>query len=57
MASKGVQETAKYYQWLIRIERQEFEEELLEIVSYEFPSTAVQSKSPSQTANKCIKFQ
>ena len=57
MASKGVQETAEYYQWLIRIERQEFEEELLEIVSYEFPSTAVQSKSPSQTANKCIKFQ
>ena len=57
MASKEVQETAKYYQWLIRIERQEFEEELLEIVSFEFPSTAIQSKSPSQTANKCIKFQ
>ena len=34
-----------------------FEEELLEIVSYEFPSTAVQSKSPSRTVNKYIKFQ
>ena len=57
MASKEVQETAKYYQWLIRIERQEFEEELLEIVSFEFPFTAIQSKSSSQTANKCILFQ
>ena len=37
MASKEVQETAEYYQWLIRIERQEFEEELLEIVSFNFP--------------------
>ena len=36
MASKEVQETAEYYQWLIRIERQEFEEELLEIVSFNF---------------------
>ena len=33
------------------------EEELLEIVSFEFPSTTIQSKSPSQTANKCMKFQ
>ena len=54
MASKEVQETAEYYQWLIQIERQEFEEELLEIVSFEFPFTAIQSKSSSQTANKCI---
>ena len=36
MASKEVQETAEYYQWLIQIERQEFEEELLEIVSFNF---------------------
>ena len=36
MASKEVQETAEYYQWLIRIERQEFEEELLEIESLNF---------------------
>ena len=41
MANKEVQETAEYYQWLIRIEIQEFEEELLEIVSFEFPSTAI----------------
>ena len=33
MAQKDVQETAEYYHWLIRIERQQFEEELLEIVS------------------------
>ena len=33
MASKEAQETTEYYQWLIQIERQEFEEELLEIVS------------------------
>ena len=32
MARKDVQETAEYYRWLIRIERQKFEE-LLEIVS------------------------
>ena len=35
MAQKDVQETAEYYSWLIRIERQQFEEELLEIVSIE----------------------
>ena len=34
MASKEVQETAEYYQWLIQIERQEIQEELLEIVSF-----------------------
>ena len=33
MAGKENQETKEYYQWLIRLERQEFEEELLEIVS------------------------
>ena len=32
-ARKEIQETTKYYQWLIRIEHQEFEAELLEIVS------------------------
>ena len=37
MASKEVQGTAEYYQWLIQIERQEFEEELLEIISFNFP--------------------
>ena len=57
MASKEVQETAEYYQWLIQIKRQEFEEELLEIVSFEFPSTAIQSKLPSQTPDKYLKFQ
>ena len=36
MASKEVQEAAEYYQWLVRIKRQEFEEELLEIVSFNF---------------------
>ena len=33
MARKDVQETAEYYHWLIRIERQQFEEKLLDIVS------------------------
>ena len=33
MTQKDVQETAEYYRWLIRIERQQFEEELMEIVS------------------------
>ena len=33
MARKEVQETREYYQWLIQLERQESEEELLEIVS------------------------
>ena len=33
MAHKEAQETVEYYQWLIQIERQESEEELLEIVS------------------------
>ena len=33
MAQRDVQETAEYYHWLIRIERQQFEEELLDIVS------------------------
>ena len=54
MASKEAQETAEYYQWLIQIERQEFEEELLEIASFKFPFTAIQSKSSSQIMNKCI---
>ena len=30
------QETAEYYNWLLRIKAQEFEKELLEIVSYNF---------------------
>ena len=33
---KEVQETAEYYQWLIHIECQEFEAELLKIVSVPF---------------------
>ena len=33
MAQRDVQEIAEYYHWLIRTERQQFEEELLEIVS------------------------
>ena len=33
MAQRDTQETAEYYHWLLRIERQQFEEELLEIVS------------------------
>ena len=33
MTIKKVQETTEYYQWLIWLERQEFEEELQEIVS------------------------
>ena len=37
MAGKEDQETKEYYQWLIHLERQEFEEELLEIVSTWFP--------------------
>ena len=37
MAGKEDQETKEYYQWLICLERQEFEEELLEIVSIWFP--------------------
>ena len=32
-ARKEIQETAEYYQWLIQMEHQEFEAELLEIVS------------------------
>ena len=33
MARLPMQETAEYYNWLFRIETQEFEKELLEIVS------------------------
>ena len=33
MARLEKQEMAKYYKWLLRIERAEFEKELLEIVS------------------------
>ena len=33
MACKEVQKTMEYYQWLIQLERQEFEEELLDFVS------------------------
>ena len=33
MARLEKQETAEYYNWLLRIERAEFEKELLEIVS------------------------
>ena len=33
MARLPIQETAEYYNWLFRIETQEFEKELLEIVS------------------------
>ena len=33
MAQLPIQETAKYYNWLFRIKTQEFEKELLEIVS------------------------
>ena len=32
MARKDVQEMLEYYNWLLRIERQQFEEELIEIV-------------------------
>ena len=33
MAQRPDQETAEYYNWLFKIEAQEFEKELLEIVS------------------------
>ena len=33
MARSEKQESAEYYQWLLKIERTEFEKELLEIVS------------------------
>ena len=33
MSRAEVQESAEYYKWLLRIERIEFEKELLEIVS------------------------
>ena len=33
MAQLPIQETAEYYNWLFRIEAQEFEKELLEIIS------------------------
>ena len=33
MAQLPIQETAKYYNWLFRIKTQEFEKELMEIVS------------------------
>ena len=33
MARLPIQETAEYYNWLFRMETQEFEKELLEIVS------------------------
>ena len=33
MSRAEVQESAEYYKWLLRIERAEFEKELLEIVS------------------------
>ena len=33
MARLLIQETSEYYNWLFRIEAQEFEKELLEIVS------------------------
>ena len=32
------QETAEYYSWLLRIERADFEKELMEIVSNKSPS-------------------
>ena len=38
MAQKETQETVEYYKWLIRIERAEFERELLDIVSIYFDS-------------------
>ena len=34
MARLEKQESAEYYQWLFKIERTEFEKELLEIVSF-----------------------
>ena len=36
MARLEAQESAEYYKWLFRIERIEFEKELLEIVSISF---------------------
>ena len=48
MAQKDTQETVEYYRWLLRIERQQFEEELLEIVSIQNRITGKSIK------NKCL---
>ena len=39
MSQEEKQEIKEYYQWLIHLERQQFEEELLEIVSNSYKNT------------------